>query len=181
MLVYCWSTVYFSGSTLHQLRLLIISCSPGSVYWHLQISQGGGGCKTPVDTSGPVAHNAIFHFWREVPVPSYSTPALHWSAPLRSAPPLPLLQDPGMLTPPADLSARISPTGCDRWRTLWQFCLSVLGLCWQSSHRPVSITCSAISQQTRDNEPMLGQCWADVVDSGPTLNQDWFNVSCLLG
>ena len=28
---------------------------------------------------------------------------------------------------------------------------------------------------------MLGQCWADVVDGGPTLNQHWSNVSCLLG
>ena len=38
-----------------------------------------------------------------------------------------------------------------------------------------------VSQQTRDNEPMLGQCWADVVDGGPTLTQHWFNVACLLG
>ena len=28
---------------------------------------------------------------------------------------------------------------------------------------------------------MLGQCWADVVDGGPTLSQHWFDVSCLLG
>ena len=28
---------------------------------------------------------------------------------------------------------------------------------------------------------MLGQCWADVIDGEPTLNQHWFNVSCLLG
>ena len=33
---------------------------------------------------------------------------------------------------------------------------------------------------TRDIEPMLGQCWADVVDGGPTLTRHWFNVSCLL-
>ena len=38
-----------------------------------------------------------------------------------------------------------------------------------------------LTQQTRDIEAMLGQCWADVVDGGPTLNQHWFNVSCLLG
>ena len=36
-------------------------------------------------------------------------------------------------------------------------------------------------QQTPDIEQMLVQCWADVVDGGPTLNQHWFNVSCLLG
>ena len=33
---------------------------------------------------------------------------------------------------------------------------------------------------TRDIEPMLGQCWADVVDGGPTLTQHWLNVSCKL-
>ena len=37
------------------------------------------------------------------------------------------------------------------------------------------------SQQTQDIEPMLDQCWADVVDDGPALNQHCFNVSCLLG
>ena len=37
------------------------------------------------------------------------------------------------------------------------------------------------TQQTRDIEPMLGQCWTDVVDGGPALTQHWFNVSCLLG
>ena len=37
------------------------------------------------------------------------------------------------------------------------------------------------TQQTRDIEPILGQCWSDVEDGGPTLNQHWFNVSCLLG
>ena len=28
---------------------------------------------------------------------------------------------------------------------------------------------------------MLIQCWATVNDAGPTVNQHWFNVSCLLG
>ena len=28
-------------------------------------------------------------------------------------------------------------------------------------------------------DPMLVQCWADVVDGGPTLNQHWVNASCL--
>ena len=35
--------------------------------------------------------------------------------------------------------------------------------------------------QTRDIEPRLVQCWADVVDGGRTLNQPWFSISCLLG
>ena len=37
------------------------------------------------------------------------------------------------------------------------------------------------SQETRDIEALLVQCWASVVDGGPTLNQQWLNVSCLLG
>ena len=37
------------------------------------------------------------------------------------------------------------------------------------------------SQQTRDVEPLSVQCWASVVDGGPTLNQQWLNVSSLLG
>ena len=28
---------------------------------------------------------------------------------------------------------------------------------------------------------MLVECWASVVDGGPTLNQKWLNVSCLVG
>ena len=40
---------------------------------------------------------------------------------------------------------------------------------------------SADTQQTRDVDRMLFQCWADVVDGGPTLKQHWVNVSCLLG
>ena len=39
----------------------------------------------------------------------------------------------------------------------------------------------AASQLTRDIEPMLGWCWASVVDGGPTSAQHWLNVSCLLG
>ena len=37
------------------------------------------------------------------------------------------------------------------------------------------------AQQTRDIKPMLVQCWSGVVDGGTTLNQHWFNASCLLG
>ena len=37
------------------------------------------------------------------------------------------------------------------------------------------------SQQTRDAEPMLIQCLPRVGDSGPTLNQHWFSISCFLG
>ena len=36
-------------------------------------------------------------------------------------------------------------------------------------------------QQTRDIEPLLVQCWPAVYDVGPTLNQQRFNVACLLG
>ena len=34
---------------------------------------------------------------------------------------------------------------------------------------------------SRDIEPLLVQCWASVVDGGPTLNHQWLNVSRLLG
>ena len=37
------------------------------------------------------------------------------------------------------------------------------------------------SQQTREIETLLVQCWASVVDGGPTLSQQCLNVSCLLG
>ena len=37
-----------------------------------------------------------------------------------------------------------------------------------------------VSQQTRDIEPLLDQCWASVVDGGPTLNQQRLNISLLL-
>ena len=36
-------------------------------------------------------------------------------------------------------------------------------------------------QQTRDIEPMLGQCWTDVVDGGPTLIQHCFNIPSNIG
>ena len=37
------------------------------------------------------------------------------------------------------------------------------------------------SQPMRDIQPLLVQCWDSVVSAGPTLNQQRFNVSCLLG
>ena len=37
------------------------------------------------------------------------------------------------------------------------------------------------TQQTRDIQPMLVQCWASVADAGPTLNRRRLTVSYLLG
>ena len=37
------------------------------------------------------------------------------------------------------------------------------------------------TRQKRDIEPLLFQCWVIVTDGGPPLEQQWFNVSCLLG
>ena len=37
------------------------------------------------------------------------------------------------------------------------------------------------SQQTQDVEPILIYCWANVAHGGPILNQNWFNLLCLLG
>ena len=36
------------------------------------------------------------------------------------------------------------------------------------------------SEQTRDNHPILFQCWSSVEDCGPTLKQHWVNSMCLL-
>ena len=36
-------------------------------------------------------------------------------------------------------------------------------------------------QRTSSGKLMLVQCWPTVCDAGPTLNQHWFNASCLLG
>ena len=38
-----------------------------------------------------------------------------------------------------------------------------------------------LPQQTRLIDPILDQCWTNVVDGGPTLVQHWIDVSCLLG
>ena len=46
---------------------------------------------------------------------------------------------------------------------------------------PVPSQPDAPANTSRDIEPMLVKCWVDVVDGEPTLNQHWFNVSCLLG
>ena len=37
------------------------------------------------------------------------------------------------------------------------------------------------TQQTQGVESMLVSRWSNVVDGGPTLDQPWFNVLCLLG
>ena len=37
-----------------------------------------------------------------------------------------------------------------------------------------------LSQQTRDVDPVLFQCWASVADGGPTFKQHWVSASRLL-
>ena len=54
-------------------------------------------------------------------------------------------------------------------------------MAWVRAYACRVMAALAPSQQTRDIKPMLGQCLADVVDGGPTLYQQWFNVSCFLG
>ena len=54
------------------------------------------------------------------------------------------------------------------------------GTRWHPAILTISIKRDAC-QQTRHIETMLGQCWDDVVDGEPTLNQHCTNVSCLLG
>ena len=38
-----------------------------------------------------------------------------------------------------------------------------------------------VTRQSRGVHPMLVQCWYDVYDVGPPLNQHWMNASCLPG
>ena len=44
---------------------------------------------------------------------------------------------------------------------------------------PVALGGHQASQQAR--EPLLVQYWSTVYDAGPTLNQQWLNVTCFLG
>ena len=44
-----------------------------------------------------------------------------------------------------------------------------------------SIVMTDPAQKTRDVHQMFVQCWASVVEGGPTLIQHLVNVSCLLG
>ena len=37
------------------------------------------------------------------------------------------------------------------------------------------------AQRALDIHPRLVHCWASVYDAGPTFNQPWMNISCLLG
>ena len=52
-----------------------------------------------------------------------------------------------------------------------------IGISWRFL---LYVTGAAHSTATCDSEPMLGKCWASVVDGGPTFIQHWFNVMCLL-
>ena len=43
------------------------------------------------------------------------------------------------------------------------------------------IYCRQNALSARHTDLMLVQCWTSVCDAGPTLNQHWVSVSCLLG
>ena len=58
------------------------------------------------------------------------------------------------------------------WSVTWAQCLfAFFNLC--------DVRMCIATQQTRDIESMLGQCWPAVYDVGPTSSQHWLNVSCL--
>ena len=59
----------------------------------------------------------------------------------------------------------------------WSLCIFQMLLC--VFH--VFISRESASQQTRDFDRMLGQCWAGAGDGGPALSQRWVNVLCLVG
>ena len=71
------------------------------------------------------------------------------------------------------------------WRTvyaqLWRQHPGFEPSTWVTGYNQTEWAIRATIQQTRDIEPLLWQCWSTVYDAGPTLTQQWFNVSCLLG
>ena len=54
------------------------------------------------------------------------------------------------------------------------------GFCVIMAYVIVCLLIAHGGQRMRHDEPMLIQCWHSVHDTGPTLNQHWSNVSCLL-
>ena len=40
---------------------------------------------------------------------------------------------------------------------------------------------SSVTRQTQNVEQMLVYCWSSVEDDGPTVNQHWLDIFCLLG
>ena len=91
----------------------------------------------------------------------------------------------------------VACSASDRQVSNFEFCV------WrtvssQSSHHPQEVLLAQFSlyvhkgglkpdsfhftaQQTQDVASMLDQPWFTVHDVGPTLNQHWFNILCLLG
>ena len=61
------------------------------------------------------------------------------------------------------------------------YVLSGIYYCVLAQHRcgKHNVACQH-SQQTRDVDLMLDQCWHSACDAGPASNQHWFNASCLL-
>ena len=72
----------------------------------------------------------------------------------------------------------------------WPIITSALGQCivlsgkwpfWPRGKKAsTALLCGSTSQQTRDNHPMLFQCWASVKSRNSTLKQHWVNVMCSL-
>ena len=68
---------------------------------------------------------------------------------------------------------------CGRWPTFGSILVLMCRVCWDIDVQILAFL--PLSQQTRHIETILVDCWASAADSGPTLNQHCFNVSCLLG
>ena len=47
-------------------------------------------------------------------------------------------------------------------------------------HCFVFVGIDLIPRQTTDLRPMLGYCWVDVANGGPTFTRHWVSYSCLL-
>ena len=90
------------------------------------------------------------------------------------------------------LTIRLVQRGQRLYYALWARCCQFIGLqvvfecfvklsisCYALHCFCISIRVSCITvkpSRTRDIDPMLDQCWASVVDGGPTLVQHWVDV-----
>ena len=59
--------------------------------------------------------------------------------------------------------------------TMTAACLNVI------RYSDTSTLINLTTQQTRDIDPMMDQCWASVVDGGTTLVQHWVDFSWFAG
>ena len=110
-------------------------------------------------------------------VPRYRDGVLSWLV-YNRADPIPVIPIYHVPSPLPSLPIGMAQPGqCPATVSQEEWTVSKLGHIYPAS----TARASPPTQQTWDIEQLLGQCLADVVGGGLTLNRHWFNVSCLLG